>query len=78
MIGFYVASPVFVALFMTTIALALISRAIPQLNVFIILPLVQVLVGTVMIIASIRVTVVTFEFLFEGLGKDLQALITAM
>lgn len=78
MIGFYVASPVFVALFMTTIALALISRAIPQLNVFIILPLVQVLVGTVMIIVSIRVTVVTFEFLFEGLGKDLQALITAM
>lgn len=77
-VGFYVASPVFVALFMTTIALALISRAIPQLNVFIILPLVQVLVGTVMIIASIRVTVVTFEFLFEGLGKDLQALITAM
>jgi len=31
-----------------------------------------------MIIVSIRVTVVTFEFLFEGLGKDLQALITAM
>ena len=77
-VGFYVAAPVFVALFMTTIALALISRAIPQLNVFIILPLVQVLVGTVMIIASIRVTVVTFEFLFEGLGKDLQTLVTTM
>lgn len=77
-VGFYVAAPVFVALFMTTVALALVSRVIPQLNVFIILPLVQVLVGTVMIIVSIRVTVVTFEFLFGELSKDLHTLIMAM
>jgi flagellar biosynthesis protein FliR len=63
---------------MTTVALALVSRVIPQLNVFIILPLVQVLVGTVMIIVSIRVTVVTFEFLFGELSKDLHTLIMAM
>ena len=74
-IGFQISAPVFVASFLTTVAMALVTRAIPQINVFVIAPPFQIIIGFAMIIFSLRASVFMFQYLFEQMATNLNIVI---
>jgi len=74
-IGFQISAPVFVASFLTTVAMALVTRAIPQINVFVIAPPFQIIIGFAMIVFSLRASVFMFQHLFEQMATNLHVVI---
>ncbi|MCZ6675926.1 MAG: flagellar biosynthetic protein FliR [Candidatus Poribacteria bacterium] len=77
-VAFRIGAPVLVTLFLTSAAMGLVSRAIPQMNVFMISPPLQIIVGLFMIIISLRPAVMVLKLLFSQLERDLQWLIANM
>ncbi len=77
-VAFRIGIPVLIALFLTSVVMGFVARTIPQMNVFLILPVMQIAVGSVMIILSLRATVMMLKFLFAQLEKNVQWLITNM
>jgi len=74
-IGFQISAPVFVASFLTTVAMALITRAIPQINVFMIAPPFQIIIGFTMIALSLNASIFMFQHLFEKMADNLHMII---
>ncbi len=74
-IGFQISAPVFVASFLATVAMALITRAIPQINVFVIMPPFQIILGFTMIALSLNATIFMFQHLFEKMAENLHMII---
>jgi flagellar biosynthesis protein FliR len=70
-IGFKVAAPVLAALFLTTIALGLLNRAVPQMNVFVIGMPVQLGVGIFMMMVVLPLYVSFLQVLFRGMAGDI-------
>jgi flagellar biosynthetic protein FliR len=67
LIAFQLAIPVVGALFLTDVALGIVARTVPQLNVFVVgLPL-KILVGFILIL----VTLPTFFFLLQGVLRNM-------
>ena len=77
-IGFQISAPVFVASFLTTVAMALITRAIPQINVFMIAPPFQIIIGFTMIALSLNASIFMFQHLFEKMADNLHTIILEM
>ena len=77
-IGLRIGAPVIISLFVTTVAMGLVSRAIPQMNIFMISPPLKIIAGLVMLIISLRAAMTMFEILFMQLKKDLQSIIANM
>ena len=75
-VGLRIGAPVLITLFLTSIAVGLVSRAIPQMNVFMVSPPLQIIAGVGVIIISLRATVMMLRFLFTQLEKDLGWIIT--
>ncbi|MEO2068766.1 MAG: flagellar biosynthetic protein FliR [Desulfurobacteriaceae bacterium] len=70
-LGFKLAFPFVVALFITNLILALVNRLIPQINVFIVgLPL-QIFVGLFFLASGFAAIIYFFRFLTETLSKDI-------
>ncbi len=77
-IAFRVGAPVIGALFITNLALGVVARTVPQMNVFIVgLPL-NMAVGLIIVAFSMSFFVFILQDLFKGLYKDLAVLIYAM
>ena len=74
-IAFHISAPVFIALFLSYMAMGLISRTIPQMNVFMVSPPLQIMVGLVMVGLSITATVMTLRFFFARFEEDLRWII---
>jgi flagellar biosynthesis protein FliR len=68
LIGAQLAFPVAGALFLADVALALLSRALPQLNVFILGAPVKIVVGLTMLAATIPVTLLVMSHTFGNLA----------
>lgn len=71
MIGLKVAAPVLAALFLTTVALGVLNRAVPQLNVFVVGLPVQLAVGVFMLMVVLPLYVTFLNAVFRGLTADL-------
>jgi flagellar biosynthetic protein FliR len=78
LVAFRIGAPVLVALFVASIAMGLVNRAIPQMNIFMISPPLQIIAGVIMMIITLRATVMMFKFLFTQIEKDLQWIISHM
>lgn len=65
LIGFKVASPVLAALFVATLALGILNRAVPQMNVFVIGMPVQFTVGIVLLIIAMPLYISFLRLLFD-------------
>lgn len=69
------ALPVAGGLFLTTVALGLLSRAVPQMNVFVVgLPL-KIIVGFVLLAITLPLYLYVLQVLLEGLAADLDKFI---
>ncbi len=76
--AFQVGAPVIVALFLATLALGLISRAVPQLNVFSVSFPIKIAIGFAALMLSLHVSASVLQLLFRQMEKDLSLLIQAM
>lgn len=70
-IAFQVAAPVLAAVFLTTIALGVLNRAMPQMNVFVIGLPVQFAVGMVLLIIALPLYVSFLQLLFRTMFDDI-------
>jgi len=75
LIGFKVAAPVLAALFLTTVALGVLNRAVPQMNVFVIGMPVQLGVGVFMLMVVLPLFVSFLHVLFRGMSTDIMTLL---
>ena len=76
--GLQLAAPVMVALFLTTVALGLLGRAVPETNIFSVGFSVRIGVGFVMMVASLPLVVAFMRYLFLLMNGNLQILIRAV
>lgn len=72
-VGLKVAAPVLGALFLTTVALGLLNRAVPQMNVFVIGLPVQLAVGVFMLMVALPLYVSFLQVIFRGMSADILA-----
>jgi len=77
-IGFRLAAPIICTIFLTNLALGLISRAIPQVNVFILGFPLKITMGLVFISVSIRLFSREVVSLFYQVHKDLEVILKFM
>lgn len=75
---FQIAAPVGIALFLTNIGLALMTRVAPQLNVFAIGFPLQIVIGLSMIVISLPLLQVVLPQVFEQTPRELDAVLRAM
>lgn len=75
LLGFKVAAPVLAAIFLTTIALGVLNRAVPQMNVFVIGMPVQLAVGVFMTMIFLPLYVSFLHVLFNGMSTDIMTLL---
>jgi flagellar biosynthetic protein FliR len=77
-IAFRVGAPIIGALFLTNVAMGVMSRTVPQMNVFIVGMPLNVAVGFLMVAISMGFYIYVLQGLFQGLPRDLTLLIHAM
>lgn len=69
-IGLKVAAPVLAALFLTTVALGILNRAVPQMNVFVVGMPLQMGVGIFMMVIVLPLYVGFLQLIFRGMFTD--------
>ncbi len=77
-IAFRVGAPVIGALFITNMALGVVARTVPQMNVFIVGMPLNLAVGFLVTAVSMSFFVFILEGLFQGMYRDVAILIRAM
>lgn len=77
-IAFRVGAPVVGALFITNIALGIVARTVPQMNVFIVGMPLNMAVGLLVTATSMSFFVFIMQGLFKGVYRDLAVLIQVM
>ena len=77
LLSFQIAAPVLVALFLSTVALGFVSRAVPQINVFLLSFPIQIGLGLGMMIWTMPVLVHAALKACEGLSGDIQGILEA-
>jgi flagellar biosynthesis protein FliR len=78
LIVFKIAAPPAIALFLTNIALGLMARVAPQMNVFVVgLPL-QIAVGLIMLSVSVPLLVAVAPQLYNGIPHQMDAVMRGM
>ncbi len=70
-IGFRIAMPVTVAILVTDMALGIISKSVPQMNVFMLGMPVKILLGLVMLLVTLTSFRGIVDFLLEGTWKEM-------
>jgi flagellar biosynthetic protein FliR len=75
---FQIAAPIGIALFLTNIGLALMTRVAPQLNVFAVGFPLQIMIGLTMMIISLPLLGVVLPQVFEETPRELDAVLRAM
>lgn len=69
--GFKIAAPVTAAILITDVALGVISRAVPQLNVFVVGMPLKIAIGIVIMMITIPMFILFLETLFNGMNNEM-------
>lgn len=69
-IGFRIAAPVTAAILVANVALGVISKAIPQMNIFILGMPVKIILGIVVMLITIPVFITLLQELYGGIGGE--------
>jgi flagellar biosynthetic protein FliR len=72
-LGLKVASPVIAAIFLTTVALGILNRAVSQMNVFVVGLPVQLGVGLFLLVVTLPLYLSFLQVLFSGLNEQIYA-----
>ncbi|ASS75636.1 flagellar biosynthetic protein FliR [Tumebacillus algifaecis] len=78
LLGLKIAAPIIASLFLTDVGLAILSRAVPQMNVFVIGMPTKVLVGSVMIFVAMPAFIYLLRGLFHTMYGQLDMLLRAV
>ncbi|MGA7570825.1 MAG: flagellar biosynthetic protein FliR [Candidatus Aquilonibacter sp.] len=78
LIVFKISAPVVVALFLTNVALALMARVAPQMNVFVIGLPIQVAVGFTMMIIALPLLATVGPEVFQGVSGQMDAVMRGL
>ena len=70
-LGFKVAAPVLAAIFLTTVALGMLNRAVPQMNVFVVGLPIQLAVGLFLTIVVMPLYISFLHLIFRGMSTDI-------
>ena len=73
-----ISAPVITALFLTSLALGIVARTVPQMNVFIVGFPLKIGVGVAMIMITLPLFQVVLIKLFSDIGPNLSLLLTQM
>ena len=77
-IAIKVGAPVMVALLLTTVALGLVARTVPQMNVFIVAMPAKIGIGLLFLVFTVPYLSSFLRQVFSGLGNDIVLLLKAM
>ncbi|MBA1333870.1 MAG: Flagellar biosynthesis protein FliR [Firmicutes bacterium] len=75
-IGFKISAPVITAVFLTDMALGILSRTMPQMNVFIIGIPIKIIVGMVTLMIMIPVFSTILDSIFSNMGNSIFRVLT--
>lgn len=78
LIAIKVAAPVMVALLLTSVALGLVARTVPQMNIFIVAFPLKIVIGLLFLAFSLPYLLSFLKQLFGGLGNDILLLLKAV
>ena len=78
LVVFRIAAPVVVALFLTNVALALMARVAPQMNVFVIGLPIQVTVGFTMMIIALPLLAIVGPQIFQNVSGQMDAVMRGL
>jgi flagellar biosynthetic protein FliR len=70
-IGFRIAAPVVVTILVTDLALGIMSRAVPQLNVFVVGMPLKIIIGLLVVIITVPAFITIVENLSSDVGKEM-------
>jgi len=73
-----VAAPVIAVLFFTSVALGLVARTVPQMNIFIVGFPVKLAIGLLGVGLSLPLLSTLLRSLFQGMGEDIFVLMKLM
>jgi flagellar biosynthetic protein FliR len=74
-IGFKIASPITAAILITDVALGILSKSVPQLNVFVVGMPLKVLLGIVVFMITIPAFIMFIQTLFSLMGGETEKFI---
>jgi flagellar biosynthetic protein FliR len=77
-IAIQIGAPVIAALLLTSVAFGLVARTVPQMNVFIVAMPLKIAVGLLFLGFSLPYLSSFLKILFNGLGRNILSLLTAM
>lgn len=77
-IAIKVGAPLIAALLITSVALGLIVRTVPQMNIFIVAMPLKIFIGMVFLVFSLPYLAEFFRAIFSGLGNDILLLLKAV
>ncbi|WHH58950.1 flagellar biosynthetic protein FliR [Petroclostridium sp. X23] len=77
-IGFKIASPIIAAVFITDVALGILARTVPQMNVFVVGMPLKIVIGIGVLIITVAVFPIIMEVILNGMYKDLEAVLKDM
>ena len=73
-----IAAPIMAALFLTSVALGMIARTVPQMNIFIVAMPLKVIIGLVFLWFTVPYLTTFLGQIFHDLGKDIFLLLKLM
>ena len=77
-IAIKISAPTMVALFLTSVALGILARAVPQINIFILGFPIKIAVGLLSLATSLPLFVYVLQGLFLNMREDISALLSVI
>jgi len=77
-VGFKIAAPVTASILLTDAALGIISKTIPQINVFVVGMPVKIIMGIVVMMITVPMFIMILEALFNGMESEMLKILTEL
>ncbi|MFD2613018.1 flagellar biosynthetic protein FliR [Paenibacillus gansuensis] len=77
-LAFQMSAPIVVAMFLTDVALGLLARTVPQMNIFVVGVPLKILVGLLMLLLLIPGFISQFEHVFASMFEGMRSLLQLM
>ncbi len=77
-VGLKISAPVLISLFLVNLALALLARVAPQTNVFVLSFQIKIMVGLLILFATVPLTVLGIRYFLQNMETDLMRIILTL
>lgn len=77
-IGFKIAAPIVAAIFITDVALGILARTVPQMNVFVVGMPLKIIIGVGVLMGTVALFPVLMDVIVNGMYQDMEAVLKDM